>query len=53
MITKEMATQIRADALELINIARTLKDNVTASRLEAIATAMLKRARELDNDKRF
>jgi hypothetical protein len=48
VITKEMAAQIRADALELINIARALKDDaVTASRLEAIAIAMLKRARSL------
>ena len=54
VITKEMAAQIRADALELINIARALKDeDVTASRLEAIAIAMLKRARDLENDERF
>ena len=35
MITREVAGQIRADALELIQIARTLTDEAAASRLEA------------------
>jgi hypothetical protein len=53
MITREIATQIRADALELIQIAPSVKDEVAAAKLEAIATAMLKRALALENDPRF
>jgi hypothetical protein len=53
VITRELAIQIRADALELIKIARALKDDAAASKLEAIATAMLTRARDLENDERF
>ena len=53
MITKEVAGQIKADALELIQIARTVKDEAAASRLEAIAVAMLERALALEKDHRF
>jgi hypothetical protein len=53
VITREVAHHIRADALELIAIARTLNNDGTTLQLEAIALAMLKRASALEKDHRF
>lgn len=46
----ETAETIRAQALELIKLARLIEDPDLAGQIEAIAVSMLKQATEMERD---
>jgi hypothetical protein len=49
----DAAEHLRAEAVELIKLARLVADTDIAARIEAIAISLLKRAADLEKDAGF